>query len=281
MSLTAGLSFKPQHLDEALDCRAEGLWFEIHAENYMAPGGPRLAALDAVRGRHPISLHSVGLSLASASAPSPARLQLLADLAARIAPLAVSDHLAWQTWRGVHMHDFLPFPRTREALVRVADNVERVQDAIGVRLLVENPSLYVDLPGHDFSEIEFLEEVARRSGCGLLVDVNNIFVSARNLGFDAAAYVDALPADLVGEIHLAGHAPDGDPASPLLVDTHDSAVSEAVWELYARLIRRVGPRPTLIERDDNIPSLAELMAERDRAHRLLRADKQVRDRVPA
>jgi len=279
VSLTAGLGVKLQHLDEALDCPAEGLWFEIHAENYMVAGGPRLAALDALRGRQPISLHSVGLSLASASAPSPAHLRLLADLAARVGPIAVSDHLAWQTWRGVHMHDFLPFPRTQEALARVADNVACVQDAIGMRMLIENPSLYVDLPGHDFSEIEFLEEVARRSGCGLLVDINNIFVSASNLGFDAAAYVDALPAELVGEVHLAGHAPDSDPESPLLIDTHDRPVSEVVWDLYARLIRRVGPRPTLIERDDNIPSFAELMAERDRAHQLLRADERIRDRV--
>ena len=281
VSLTAGLGFKPQHLEDALDCRTEGLWFEIHAENYMVDGGPRLAALEALLGRHPISLHSVGLSLAAASPPSPAHLRLLADLVARVGPVAVSDHLAWQTWRGVHMHDFLPFPRTQEALVRVADNVARVQDALGVRLLIENPSLYVDLPGHDFSEIEFLDELSRRTGCGLLVDVNNIFVSASNLGFDAAAYVDALPANPIGEIHLAGHAPDGDPSSPLLIDTHDGPVSEAVWDLYARLVRRVGPRPTLIERDDNIPSFTELMAERDRAHRLLRADERVRDRVRA
>ncbi|HEX4740924.1 MAG TPA: DUF692 domain-containing protein [Caulobacteraceae bacterium] len=271
MTVTAGLGFRTQHFDEAMACVADGLWFEVHAENYMVEGGPRLAALDALRDRHPVALHAVGLSIASAEGPDLAHLKRLARLVDRVRPLAVSDHLAWQRWSGVHYADFLPFPRTWGALDRVADNVALVQDVIGTRLLVENPSLYVDLPGHDISEIEFLGALASRTGCGLLVDVNNIFVSAMNLGFNAAAYVDRIPAEFIGEVHLAGYAKDADPASPLIIDSHDQPVSIAVWELYHRLITRVGLRPTLIERDDNIPSFGELMAERNRAHRILTA----------
>jgi hypothetical protein len=269
MTITAGLGFRTQHFDQALGCVAEGLWFEVHAENYMVEGGPRLAALDALRNQHPVALHAVGLSIASADGPDLAHVKRLAQLVDRVRPLAVSDHLAWQRWAGVHYSDFLPFPRTWEALDRVADNVALVQDVIGTRLLVENPSLYVDLPGHDLSEIGFLSALASRTGCGLLVDINNIFVSAWNLGFNAEAYVDHIPAEFIGEVHLAGHARDADPASPLIIDSHDQPVSGAVWELYRRLITRVGLRPTLIERDDNIPSFDELMSERSRAHRIL------------
>jgi len=276
MIVTAGLGFKAQHFDEAMACRADGLWFEVHAENYMVDGGPRLAALHALRGRHPISLHGVGLSIASAQQPDAVHLKRLAGLVDRVRPLAVSDHLAWQRWAGVHHSDFLPFPRTLEALSGVADNIARVQDAIGVRLLVENPSLYIDLPGHELSEPAFLEALAERTGCGLLVDVNNVFVSAANLGLNAQAYIDAIPAEFVGEIHLAGHSKDPDPESPLIVDSHDQPVAEGVWELYRRLISRIGPRPTLIERDDNIPSFNELMSERSQAHSILAVADQIK-----
>ncbi len=269
MTCTAGLGLKTQHLDEILTSRDPGLWFEVHAENYMVDGGPRLAALAAVRDRHPISIHSVGLSLASVEPPDPASLRRLADLVARFEPIAVSDHLAWQKWNGVHHADFLPFPRTRAALETVADNVQRVQEALSRPILVENPSLYVDLPGHELSEAVFLTELARRTGCGLLLDVNNLYISASNIGFSAAAALDLIPGDAIGEIHLAGH--DADPAldSRLLIDTHGTAVAEPVWELYERLIARIGPRPTLIERDDRIPAFATLMTERARAHNLL------------
>lgn len=269
MTLAAGLGFKLDHLDEASTCAAEGLWFEVHAENYMVDGGPRLAALERLRDRHPISLHGVGLSIASAAPPDADHLKRLAALVRRIEPAVVSDHLAWQRWGGVHHLDFLPFPRTRQALDRVVENVERVQAALGRPMLVENPSLYVDLPGHDLSEVEFLSELARRSGCGLLLDVNNLFVSAANLGADAGARIDAFPAEAVGEIHLAGHSPD--PAGGLLIDTHDAPVAEPVWALYRRLIDRIGARPTLIERDDNIPPFAVLMEERAHADAILGA----------
>jgi len=269
MLMTAGLGFRTQHLDDALTTQAPGLWFEVHAENYMVDGGPRLAALCALAERFPISLHGVGLSLASVEPPAAEHLARLRDLADRVRPVAISDHLAWQKWQGRHHADFLPFPRTQEALDVTARNVARVQDALGRPIMVENPSLYVDLPGHQHSEAVFLAELARRTGCGLLVDINNIYVSAANLGFSAEARIDAIPADLIGEIHLAGHTADGDPSSPLLIDSHDQDVAEPVWQLYARLIQRIGARPTLIERDDNIPSFAVLMAERERAHLLL------------
>lgn len=269
MIMTAGLGFKLEHLDEALTARNPGLWFEVHAENYMVDGGPRLRALMALAERFAISLHGVGLSLASVEPPSGDHLRRLRALADRVRPAAISDHLAWQKWKGAHHSDFLPFPRTRQALDITADNVARVQDALGRPILVENPSLYVDLPGHDFDEATFLSALAARTGCGLLVDVNNIFVSAANLRFSPEARIDAIPAAIIGEIHLAGHRPDPDPASGLLIDSHDAPVADPVWLLYQRLIDRVGPRPTLIERDDDIPPFAELMLERDRAHHLL------------
>lgn len=273
MNLTAGLGFKPEHLDEALTARSPGLWFEVHAENYMVDGGPRLAALMALRDRHPVSLHGVGLSLASIEPPAPEHLRRLRTLADRVQPAVVSDHLAWQRWNGAHHADFLPFPRTREALAITADNVARVQNALGRQILVENPSLYVDLPGHELSEAEFLTELARRTGCGLLVDVNNIFVSAANLGFSPHSRLDDIPGHLIGEIHLAGHARDGDAASPLLIDSHDRPVADAVWDLFARLVARVGARPTLIERDDQLPSFGTLMEEREQAHRTLQGSE--------
>jgi len=270
MSLTAGLGFKTEHLDDALVAKADGLWFEVHAENYMIDGGPRLAALTALAERFSVSLHGVGLSLASVEPPSIDHLARLRRLIDRIGPVAVSDHLAWQKWEGAHHADFLPFPRTNDALAITADNIARVQDALGRAILVENPSLYIDLPGHDFSEAEFLAELAARTGCGLLVDVNNIYVSASNLGFSPQERIDAIPAQLIGEIHLAGHSIDADPASNLLIDSHDAPVSDPVWALFARLIERIGERPTLIERDGNVPDFATLLAERDVAHRILR-----------
>jgi len=269
MPLTAGLSFKPQHLAEALAADGEGLWFEVHPENYMAAGGPRLAALAAVAERHPISLHGVGLSLAADEPPDTAHLAAWRRLVDRFRPALISEHLAWSTRRGAYAPDLLPFPRTREALARIADNVERMQQALGRRVLVENPALYLPLEGHELAEPEFLAELVRRTGCGLLLDVNNVFVSATNLGYAAEAYLAALPAEAIGEIHLAGHTPDPNLGAALLIDSHDAPVAEPVWALYAQLTARIGPRPTLIERDDNLPAFAELMAERSRAQAIL------------
>lgn len=264
MSPTAGLGLKSQHYADARACDAEGLWFEVHPENYMSAGGPRLGALEAIRERRPLSLHGVGLSLAADADPDPEHLAALKRLVDRFEPFVVSEHLAWSTHRGAHQPDLLPFPRTQAALARIAANTGRMQDALGRRVLIENPSLYLPLTGHDMDEVAFLTALVQRTGCGLLVDVNNVFVSASNLGYSAEAYLDALPAEAVGEIHLAGHGADAG-GSPLLIDTHGAPVAEPVWALYRRLIRRIGPRPTLIERDDDIPAFKVLMAERDRA----------------
>lgn len=269
MTRTAGLGFKMQHLDEALVSGRRGLWFEVHAENYMVDGGPRLAALMALRDRFEISVHGVGLSLASVEPPSADHLARLKTLIDRVDPCAVSDHLAWQKWAGAHHADFLPFPRTFEALEITASNVERVQNAIGRPIMVENPSLYVDVGGHDMTEGEFLTALARRTGCGLLLDVNNIYVSAHNIGFSPEAALAVIPGDMIGEIHVAGHSADSDPDSELLIDTHGSPVADAVWTLYQSVIERIGPRPTLLERDDDVPDFDALMVERDRVDAML------------
>ncbi len=275
MTLAAGLGFKMEHLEEALASQGRGLWFEVHAENYMIDGGPRLAALMALRDRFALSVHGVGLSLASVEPPSADHLARLKTLVDRVDPIAVSDHLAWQKWNGGHHADFLPFPRTYEALAITAGNVARVQDVLGRPIMVENPSLYVDVGGHEMSEGEFLTALARRTGCGLLLDINNVFVSAHNLGFSPVEALAAFPADLVGEIHLAGHSPDGDPESDLLIDTHGAPVADAVWTLYEATIARIGARPTLLERDDDVPEFDVLMSERDRIDLILAAPAHV------
>ncbi len=262
--ITAGLGLKPQHYDDAVASDAAGLWFEVHPENYMSAGGPRLAALEKVRERCPLSLHGVGLSLAADADPDREHLAALKRLVDRFEPFVVSEHLAWSTHRGAHQPDLLPFPRTQAALARIAANIGRMQDALGRQVLIENPSLYLPLTGHDLDEVEFLKALVAKTGCGLLVDVNNVFVSASNLGYAPETYLDAIPAEAVGEVHLAGHGADAG-GSDLLIDTHGAPIAEPVWALYRRLIRRIGPRPTLIERDDDIPAFDILIAERDRA----------------
>jgi uncharacterized protein len=269
--LGAGLGLKLQHVPEALAARADGLWFEVHPENYMVAGGPRLRALESLAATHPLSLHGVSLSLAADAPPDAAHLSRLRDLVQRVQPALVSEHLAWSTWQGVHAPDLLPFPRSVEALARIADNVQRTQDALKRRISVENPSHYVRLDGHDFSETDFLAELARRSGCGLLLDINNAYVSARNLGSDALEYLDAFPVDAVTEIHLAGHALDPTWGPMLLVDSHDSPVSEEVWQLFRHVTARMHAVPVLIERDGNVPPFEELMRERALAAQWLTA----------
>ena len=264
----AGLGLKPNHYSDALDCAAEGLWFEVHPENYMLEGGPRLAWLEAIGSQHPLSLHGVSLSLAADCPPDESHLKRFKALVDRVQPALISEHLAWSAWRGQYHPDLLPFPRTVEALQRIASNIQRTQDALGRSIAIENPTHYLSLPGHEFSEVEFLTELSTRTGCGLLLDINNVHISAHNLGFDASKYLDAFPAKAIMEIHLAGHAVDpGD--TQLLIDTHDAPIADDVWLLYQRVIDRIGRRPTLIERDDNIPGFDVLLAERDRAQGLL------------
>ncbi|OYZ43299.1 MAG: hypothetical protein B7Y20_14975 [Acidovorax sp. 16-64-162] len=263
------MGLKPQHYDEALHCTASGLWWEVHPENYLADGGPRLAWLEAIRARHPVSLHGVSLSLAADAPPDAEHLHRLAQLARRIEPALVSEHLAWSAWRGRYHPDLLPFPRTHEALARIAANICATQDALGRTIAIENPTHYLHLEGHDWSETDFLAELVRRTGCSLLLDVNNLYLSAHNLGTCASDYLDAFPVQAITEIHLAGHHADPRLGDALLIDSHDAPVAEPVWALYEHLIARTGPRPTLIERDDAIPPLYELLTERERAHSAL------------
>ena len=267
MTPAAGVGFKAEHFAEALAAPAADLWFEVHAENYMVDGGPRLAMLEAVRSERPLSLHGVGMSLAGAAPPDPDHLAALKRLVDRFQPQLVSEHLAWSRLNGRCFPDLLPVPRTNEALSRLADNIGIVQDTLGRSILVENPTHYLSLADHSWSETSFLAELARRTGCRLLIDVNNVAVGAHNLGFDAAAWLQAVSGDLVGEIHLAGHTLDAE--GTLLIDSHDQPISDAVWSLYQGFVDRIGPKPTLIERDGNIPPFAGLLAEREHAQDIL------------
>ena len=264
---TAGLGFKPEHFDAALAAPVAGLWFEVHAENYMVAGGPRLAMLAELAEHYPLSLHGVGLSLAGPDLPDPGHLAALARLEERFVPFLVSEHLAWSRLDGRCFPDLLPFPRTTAALQQIARNIDATQTALGRTILIENPSHYLALDGHEWDEIDLLIELVRRTGCGLLLDVNNVAVSAHNLAFDAEAWLDDFPAALVGEIHLAGNSPD--PSLDLLIDSHGAPVDENVWALFERFVARAGPRPALIERDADVPSFAELLCERSRAAAIL------------
>jgi uncharacterized protein len=272
----AGVGLKLEHAGEILDSAPVLGWFEVHPENYMVAGGPRHAILEAIRERFPLSLHGVALSLAGAEPLDRDHLRALRALVRRYQPGLVSEHLAWSAHEGVYLADLLPAPTSSEALERLCDNIDRVQEALGRRILVENPSNYLVLPGNEMPEVEFLVTAARRTGCGLLIDVNNVHISAHNVGTDAHAYVDALPAELIGEIHLAGHAVDQALGRPLLIDDHASPVTAEVWALYDRLIRRIGARPTLIEWDNEVPAWPILLAEAGKADgflaRLARAE---------
>ncbi|WCL53024.1 MNIO family bufferin maturase [Gimibacter soli] len=266
---TVGISLKAMHYDAVLDTRPAVDFFEIHAENYMMAGGPHRRYLDRIADHYPISLHGVGLSLGSAEGIDAAHLARFRHLVETYAPAFVSEHLAWSVAGGNYLADLLPLPLNDETLDVVAGNVMQVQDAIGRPLLVENPSVYLDFTGPSIPEVEFLEALCDRTGCGLLLDVNNIEVSARNLGLSAAGYIDRVNTDRIGEIHLAGHIAREVEGVTILIDDHGSPVSEAVWALYRRLIERAGPKPTLLERDNEIPPLAELVAESEKARAIL------------
>lgn len=265
----AGLGLKPQHFDEALTADAEGLWFEVHPENYMVDGGPRLAWLERIGARHPLSLHGVAMSLGGTEPLDEAHLRRLRALVDRLQPVLVSEHLAWSRAGGRYLPDLLPVLRTDAALARLAERVDQAQQALGRRLAIENPSHYLRLQGHAWTEIDFLAELVARTGCGLLLDVNNVHVSCRNLGQDAQAYLDGFPAEAVMELHIAGHSPDPVHGDALLVDTHDRAVAPEVWALLRHFLGRHGPRPVLLERDGDVPAFADLMAERTQAQQCL------------
>ena len=277
MKPTAGLSFKPVHYEQAMACPAAGLWFEVHAENYMVDGGPRLTMLEALRKRFPLSLHGVGLSLAGVDEPDREHLSRFRRLIDRFEPFLVSEHLAWSRHEGTSFPDLLPFPRTTEALEIVARNIDITQSVLGRQVLVENPSLYMQLEGHEWPESLFLAELVKRTGCGLLIDVNNVFVSATNLGFNPISYLDALPRGVIGEIHLAGHSPDPLLGNALLIDSHDAPVSDEVLKLYDWFLARCGAErpPKLIERDGAIPEFDVLLSERDKAASIMAGSLEV------
>ncbi|ODR96654.1 hypothetical protein AUC69_13655 [Methyloceanibacter superfactus] len=262
----AGVGLKPQHYRDILDAEPDIGWFEIHAENYMGEGGPPHAYLTAVRERYPLSLHGVGLSIGGSGPLDKDHLARLKALADRYEPALFSEHLAWSSHDTVYLNDLLPLPYTEATLATVCGHIDEVQEALGRQMLLENPSTYVAFAATSMSEVEFLREIVRRTGCGLLLDVNNVFVQAANHGFDAAAYVDGFPAEHVGEIHLGGHAEDADDdGSALLIDDHGREVADPVWALYARALARTGPTPTLIEWDNDVPAWATLFAEARRA----------------
>lgn len=265
----AGLSLNPAYYDEAYRASAPGLWFEFHPESYMVAGGPRLAWLDSIRSNHPLSMHGVSLSLGADRCPDASHLVKLKRIADRIEPVLISEHLAWSAWRGHYYPNLLPFPLTNYSLIRVAENINKVQDTLRRRIAIENPAHYLELGMHDWAELDFFIELIRRTGCGLLLDVNNAYISAHNLDFDPSTYLDAVPADAVMEIHLAGYDTEQCGAHSILIDSHGAAVSESVWQLYERLVRRIGSRPTLIERDDNIPKFDTLLFEQARAQSFL------------
>ena len=246
-------------------------WVEVHPQNYFCDGGPAHRWLNAIREAVPISFHSVGLSLGSPNGPDSAELDALALLTDKFQPAMISDHLSWSLLRNDKMPDLLPLPMTSESLAHFVGAVERTQERLGRAILIENPSRLLSFRDDSYSEPEFLAEISRRSGCGLLVDVNNILVGATNLGFDADAYVDAIAGSPIGEVHIAGHAIEIDPddGARTAIDDHGSAVSDDCWRLLGRLLNRTGPLPVLLERDNNIPAYAELAAEAALADRFL------------
>ncbi|MEM7561464.1 MAG: DUF692 domain-containing protein [Pseudomonadota bacterium] len=267
----AGTSFKPEHIDGIVEDSGSVGWFEVHPENYMVAGGPRLAQLEALRNQYSISLHGVGLSLGAGERPNRDHLQRLKELVLRYQPGLVSEHLAWVSHDGLYFADLLPTALTKEVLDGVVDAIDETQQFLGRSILIENPSSYLPRPDSWLSEIQFLDEVSQRSGCGLLMDVNNVYISATNIGFDAGAYIDAVPAAVVGEIHLAGHSVDTNPDDPILIDTHGARVADPVWQLYDRLVQRIGARPTLIEWDTDLPEWSELRHEAELANQRLRS----------
>ena len=254
---SAGIGLRAPHVGPVLAERPPVPWFEVHSENYFADGGPSLAALDRVRADYPISLHGVGLSLGSTDPLDTGHLAKLARLADRVEPARISEHLCWSSVNGRHFNDLLPLPYTREALDHVCARVSATQDFLRREILVENVSSYLTFPESSIRECEFVTAIAARTGCRLLVDVNNIYVNARNHGIDADAYLAAIPAAMVAEIHLAGF----DASGPCLVDTHGAPVAPEVWSLYERALGRFGRVPTLIEWDTDIPGFAVLQRE--------------------
>jgi uncharacterized protein (UPF0276 family) len=273
MPVAAGIGLRAQHhLDVLAEAPRVG-WFEAHAENYFADGGARIACLERIRAQFPLSLHGVGASLGGTDPLDSEHLAKLERAVRRFQPMLISEHLSWSSAGGRHANDLLPLPYTEEALAHVSARIGIVQDRLGRRILIENVSSYLAFECSHITEWDFLTAVAERSGCGILLDLNNIHVSAHNHGFDARGYVEAIPRELVCELHLAGHTRVTAGNRDLLIDTHSAPVAEAVWDLYRVALERFGPVPTLIEWDAQLPPLAELVAEADRANAILRSPR--------
>ena len=274
--LGAGLSLKAEHYQDVLSLsQADSLapaehelWFEVHTENYFVAGGPRLDYLRAIGEHYPLSFHGVGASLGSAHMPDASHLQQVKALVEEFQPALVSEHAVWSRTEQTYFADLLPLPRTRSALQQLVDGIDRYQNGIGRQILIENPSNYLDFKS-EMDEPEFLVEAAQRAGCGLLIDVNNLYLSSRNTSIDALDYLARIPAELVGEIHIAGHDPDPNFGQQILIDSHAAAVAAPVWQLLEVALQRFGHTPLLIERDANIPPFKELMQEQQQARRYL------------
>jgi len=266
-ALGFGLGARPAHYDALLRNPGRIDWLEVLTENYLVPGGKPLYFLDRLRRDYPVVMHGVSLSIGSTDPLNVDYLAHLKNLATRVEPLWISDHLCWTGVGGRNLHDLMPLPYTEEAIAHVAARVLRVQEYLGRRILLENVSSYVTYRASEMTEWEFLSEVAHRADCLILLDVNNIYVSSRNHDFEPSAYLEGIPVERVQQIHLAGHENCGD----YIIDTHDAPIVGPVWELYGEAVKRFGPVPTMIERDDHIPPLAELVAELDHARRVASA----------
>ncbi|MFZ3184336.1 MAG: DUF692 domain-containing protein [Pseudomonas sp.] len=267
----AGIGLKPEHFREILAQKPEVGFFEIHAENYMVNGGPFHHYLERIRSHYPLSVHGVGLSIGGPGPLDEEHLARLARLLERYQPESFSEHLAWSSHGGAFLNDLLPLPYTAVSLARVCEQIEHVQERLGRRMLLENPATYVQFSASTMDECEFISEIVRRTGCGLLLDVNNVHVASVNHGGNARDYILSLPLEAIGQIHLAGFAEEFDTnGAPLLIDSHGSPVARVVWELYAFALGLTGPLPTLIERDNNIPGLPVLLSEARQADAIIK-----------
>ncbi len=260
-----GIGLKSEHLLEVIKSQPELAFFEVHAENYMTAGGNHMRFLDAVAEIYPLSVHGVGMSLGSAEGIDSDHLAKFKRVVERYQPWLVSEHLAWSVHDGHYLNDLLPLPLNEATLQVVADNIARMQDVVGRQILIENPSTYVSFQATDIPEPEYLSRLAEKTDCGILLDVNNVYVSAKNNNFDAGEYLANIPAALVGEIHLAGHAVKDVDGAEIRIDDHGSSVADDVWSLYVQTIERIGARPTLIEWDSNVPELSVLVSEAHQA----------------
>ena len=268
----AGIGLRGPHVPRVLAEKPPIPWLEVHSENYFAAGGAAHEALERIRADYPLSFHGVGLSLGSTDPLDPAHLQRLCEIVARYQPALVSEHLSWGGIDRMHWNDLLPLPHTREAATLLVARIHEVQEALGRQILVENISSYLRFHG-EMSEADFVVDVVRRSGCGLLLDINNLYVNSVNHGIDALGYLEAMPRGSVAEIHLAGHTRRTGLPQPLIIDSHDDLVSDEVWALYECAVARFGPRPTLIEWDARLPSLDVLMEEAARANRRMEVSR--------